>query len=65
MGEVAKRLGSHLLMHQAKVKQHQQRDINTKNRERDLCFYFLLQAQTCTAAVITSGTFNVLMELLM
>lgn len=30
MGEVAKRLGSQLLMHQAKVKQHQQRDDNTE-----------------------------------
>ena len=30
MGEVAKRLGSQLLMHQAKVKQHQQRDVNTE-----------------------------------
>lgn len=31
MGEVAKRLGSQLLMHLAKVKQHQQRDINTEH----------------------------------
>lgn len=30
MGEVAERLGSRLLMRQAKVKQHQQRDINGK-----------------------------------
>lgn len=30
MGEVAKRLGSQLLMHLDKVKQHQQRDKNTK-----------------------------------
>lgn len=30
MGDVAKRLGSQLLMHHTSVKQHQQRDINIK-----------------------------------
>lgn len=36
MGE--KRLGSQLLMHQAEVKQHQQRDINTKQIKSQIQF---------------------------